>query len=59
MLLTIPGLGQTAVDSLLIAAEQSLIKLQLKTEKELSEIQNGKRKLGKSLAAVIYAALHS
>lgn len=59
MLLTIPGLGKTAVDSLLIAAEQSLIKLQLKTEKELSEIQNGKRKLGKSLAAVIYAALHS
>jgi len=59
MLLTIPGFGKTAVDAVLIACENSLTKLLAKTEEELSEIQNGKRKLGKSLAAVLYGTLHS
>jgi len=59
MLLTIPGFGKGAVDAVSAAAEHSLTKLIAKTEEELSEIQVNKRKLGKSLAGVLYATLHS
>ena len=59
MLLSIPGLGKTFVDAILTATSHSLLAVQALTEEQLSKIQAGKRKLGKSLAAVIYAALHS
>jgi ERCC4-type nuclease len=59
MLLSIPGLGKTFVEAVLIAGNNSLSTIQAMTEEQLSELQAGKRKMGKSLATVIYAALHS
>jgi ERCC4-type nuclease len=59
MLLSIPGLGKTFVEAVLAAGNNSLSAIQAMTEEQLSEIQAGKRKMGKSLATVIYAALHS
>lgn len=59
MLLSIPGLGKTFVDAILTTTSHSLLAVQALTEDQLSELQAGKRKMGKSLAAVIYAALHS
>jgi hypothetical protein len=59
MLLSIPGLGKTFVEAVLELGENSLTKIQAFTEEQLSELKAGKRKMGKSLATVIYAALHS
>ena len=59
MLLAIPGLGKTFVDALLESGHNSLTAIQAMTEEQLSELKAGKRKLGKSLASVIHAALHS
>jgi len=58
-LLAIPGLGKTFVDALLESGHNSLTAIQAMTEEQLSELKAGKRKLGKSLASVIHAALHS
>lgn len=58
-LLSIPGLGKTAAAALATNVENSLLKLQTLSEKELSEIKVGKKKLGKALASAIYAAIHT
>lgn len=58
-LLAIPGLGKVAAEAVSTRVTASFKALQELTEDELSEIQAGKRKIGKSLAKVIYDAVHS
>jgi ERCC4-type nuclease len=58
-LLSIPGLGKAAATAVAETTKNSLVTLQTLTEEELCEIKAGKRKLGKALASVIYAAVHS
>ena len=59
MLMAIPGVGKTAADALVHTSTGSFTALYGKTVAELAVIPLGKRKLGTSLAATIYAAFHS
>lgn len=58
-LLAIPGLGKSAAEAIAEATQSSFQKLCAMSESELMEIKGGKRKLGKTIAAALYAALHS
>lgn len=58
MILSIPGLGKNAADALAKHTDSSFLKLQTYTEKELSDIQAGKRKLGKKIANAVFTAIH-
>jgi ERCC4-type nuclease len=58
ILLSIPGVGKTAVEALASATQSSFAALYTKTEEELAATPMGKRKLGKAVAHTIYAALH-
>ncbi len=58
LLLSIPGVGKTAVDALATATQSSFATLYTKTEEELAATPMGKRKLGKAVAHTIYSALH-
>lgn len=58
MLMAIPGVGKTAADALVHECGGSFPKLYEKTLDELAGITLGKRKLGASLAGVIYGAFH-
>jgi ERCC4-type nuclease len=57
-LLAIPGLGKASAEAVALACAYSLPKLQTKSIDELSEIQGGKRKIGRSIATAIYDAIH-
>lgn len=58
-LLTLPGMGKAAASAVAEATKSSFMGLQALSEKELCEIKVGKRKLPKTLATAIHAALHS
>jgi len=58
ILLSIPGVGKTAVEALAAATQSSFAVLYTKTEDELAATPMGKRKLGKAVAHTIYSALH-
>jgi len=59
MLLTIPGVGKTAVEAIVTACSGSFSTLFGKSVEDLAAITSGKRKLGSTLANTIYTALHS
>lgn len=59
MLLTIPGVGKTAVEAIVTACSGSFSTLFGKSVDEIAAINSGKRRLGSALANTIYAALHS
>jgi ERCC4-type nuclease len=58
-LLSIPGMGKAAASALADEVKSSFTTLQSLSEDEISVIKIGKRKIGKSLASTIFAALHS
>ena len=58
-LLAIPGMGKAAATALAEATHSKFSELQTLTEEQLCEIKVGKRKLSKTLAAALYAALHT
>lgn len=57
-LLAIPGLGKSSAEAVANACGHSFLTLQTKSIDELSEIQGGKRKMGRAIATAIYDALH-
>lgn len=57
-ILAIPGLGKASAEAVAKACDHSFLKLQTMSIDQLSEIQGGKRKMGKSIATAIYDALH-
>lgn len=59
MLLTIPGVGKTAVEAIVTACSGSFTTLFGKSIDELAAINSGKRRLGLALANTMYTALHS
>lgn len=59
MLMTLPGLGKAAVDAIAAATNSSFTALQALTEEQIADIPTGKRKVGKAVAASVYAGLHS
>lgn len=58
-LLAIPGMGKAAATALAEATHSKFSELQTMTQEQLCEVKVGKRKLSKTLAANLYAALHS
>jgi ERCC4-type nuclease len=58
-LLAIPGMGKAAATALAEATHSKFSELLTLTEEQLCEIKVGKRKLSKTLAAALYAALHA
>ena len=58
-LLAIPGMGKAAATALAEATHSKFSELQTLTQEQLCEIKVGKRKLSKTLAANLYAALHT
>ncbi len=59
MLLTIPGVGKTAVEAIITACVGSFSKLYEKTVDEIAVISSGKKRLGMTLANTIFTAIHS
>jgi hypothetical protein len=59
MLLTVPGLGKSAVEAISVATHSSFQTLLTKSVEELADINTGKRKLGKKLATALHTLLHS
>lgn len=57
-LLAIPGLGKASAEAVAQSCNHSFLTLQTKSLDELSEIQGGKRKIGRAIATAIYDALH-
>lgn len=57
-LLAIPGLGKTAAAAVAAKVKNSFTALQAMTHEELCEIQGGKKKISKTIAAAIYDAIH-
>ena len=59
MLLSVPGLGKASAEAVAAATSSSFTKLQEMSEAQIADITAGKRKVGKAVAAAIYAAIHS
>ena len=59
MLLSIPGIGKAAAEAVAAATASSFTALIALSEAQIGDIVAGKRKIGKAVAAAIYAALHS
>jgi len=59
MLGTLPGLGPAAVDAISVACGGSFTKLLSLSAAEIAALSTGKRKIGATIADVVYAALHS
>jgi ERCC4-type nuclease len=59
MLLTIPGVGRTAADSITVAAKASFPALMEMSIDTIACLKAGKRKIGKILGKTIYDVLHS
>jgi ERCC4-type nuclease len=59
ILSVMPGLGGAAVTALAAATGHSMTRLLDMTAEEIAKVPNGKRTIGPSVAATVYAALHS
>ena len=59
MLGSLPGLGPAAVDALAKATEHSFTRLLTLSAAEIAAVNTGKKKIGKTIGDVVYAALHS
>lgn len=59
MILSIPGLGKASADAIAAATNSSFQKLLELSEKQISEIQAGKKKVGTKVGACVYNAIHS
>ena len=59
MLLAIPGIGKAAAEAVAAATHSSFTELLALSEVQIGDIVAGKRKIGKAVAAAIFAALHS
>jgi ERCC4-type nuclease len=58
LLQTLPGVGLQAAAAIGVAVEHKVSNLLQKTEDELAAINTGKRKVGKTTAAIIYKTFH-
>jgi hypothetical protein len=58
LLLTIPGVGPSAAAAIGLAVDHKISNLLAKTEDELAAINTGKKKLGKTTAAIIFKTFH-
>jgi ribosomal protein S13 len=59
MILSIPGLGKASADAIAVATNSSFKKLLELSEKEISDIQAGKKKVGTKVGSCVYNAIHS
>jgi ERCC4-type nuclease len=58
MLQTLPGVGLQAAAAIGLAVDHKISNLLVKTEDELAAINTGKKKLGKTAAALIFKTFH-
>lgn len=58
LLLTLPGIGPSAAAAIGLAVDHKISALIAKSEDELAVINTGKKKLGKTAAAIIYKTFH-
>jgi ERCC4-type nuclease len=58
LLLVLPGVGPAAAAAIGVAVEHKVSNLLQKTEDELAAINTGKKKVGKTTAAIIYKTFH-
>ena len=59
MILSIPGLGKASADAIATTTNSSFKKLLELSEKEIGEIQTGKKKIGTKVASCVFQAIHS
>jgi ERCC4-type nuclease len=59
MLGSLPGLGPSAVAALAAATGHSFTRLLAMSEADIAAVSTGKKKIGATVAGVVYAAIHS